>query len=126
MSRELEVKRVRQYLYSEAYGYKNAQTRKQICYALQMPDRKFRKIAQELKLTNDIASLSSIGYFFIPLYTTDPKEVEAVKHSIAEDYSRAYTQLKEAHTRIKRFNERFGKSKQLKFTGITESVSLGH
>ena len=67
------------------------------------------------QLTNDIASLSSIGYWFIPLVTKDQQEIDHARHSIMEDYSRAHKQLAEANTRIKDFHDRFGKNEQMTF-----------
>ena len=107
--------RVSNYMYFNCYGFRKARTRHEICKDLQMEDRHFRKIAQDLKLTNDIASLSSIGYFFIPLVTNDSQEIDAVRHSILEDYSRAHKQLKEARTRMSNFRVRFGKEQQEEF-----------
>jgi len=107
--------RVSNYMYFNCYGFRKARTRHEICKDLQMEDRHFRKIAQELKLTNDIASLSSIGYWFIPLVTKDQQEIDHARHSIMEDYSRAHKQLAEANTRIKDFHDRFGKNEQMTF-----------
>ena len=108
-----ELVKIRDWMYTNCYGFRQAKTRHEICAALEMNDRKFRKIAQELKLTNDIASLSSVGYFFVPLITSDKEEIEAVRHSIMEDYSRAHSQLKEARRRMDNFHIRFAEERQI-------------
>lgn len=117
---ESEKDMVRSYMLGRHCGYKFAVPRREIASALGIEDRRFRKIAQELKLTNDIASLSSIGYWFIPLATNDPEEISHLKHSINEDYSRAYKQLKEANTRVNNFKLR----DQIDFIGETNEAML--
>lgn len=120
-----DIKIVKDYMYHNCYGFRQAKTRQAICADLVMPDRRFRKVAQQLKLTNDVASLSSIGYWFVPLVNTpfDAEEMARVLHSINEDYSRAFCQLKEAKQRGENYNQRFGKEKQFELKEVASCIS---
>lgn len=108
---------VKDYMYRNCYGFRQAKIRKDICADLNMPDRRFRRTAQYLKLTNDIASLSSIGYWFVPIVNmpVDNEELSHILHSINEDYSRAYCQLEEARKRANNYYQRFSREEQFKF-----------
>lgn len=98
-----------EYMNKNAMGFRNAKPRKDICDALVLEDRYFREIAVELKKEGHIATNSIDGYYSIPLVCTDPEEIEALKHSIADKYSRAYRLLDEARAMEARLGEKINK-----------------
>lgn len=113
MNRTIVKNQVLDYMMTHCLGVRNAKPRRFICEELVLEDRYFRSICEELKREGHIATTSSDGYFAIPLVCNDPADIEAIKHSIADKRSRAYTLIEEANEMAKRLEDRI--SKQLEF-----------
>ena len=84
------------YMRLHCSGVRNSKPRREICEALHMEDRAFRRICEELKKEGNIATNATDGYYFVPLVSNDPIEIEALKHSSNDKRSRAYKMLDEA------------------------------
>ena len=89
-----------------AHGYKNARTRDDIIPFIQLPDRYFREIASSLIHDGHIASSCDKGYWFIPLFTKDRREVEAVIKCHIERKSKALDLIKDCDKLIQQFEDR--------------------
>lgn len=83
-------------------GFRQARTRKEILPCMnfkrifdnpESKDRYFRKIVSSLIHEGHLCSHNSRGYWFKPLYTNDPEEIEAIKQSIMERKSRALSSI---------------------------------
>jgi hypothetical protein len=88
------------------YGFKNARTRKDILPYLNLPDRYFRRIASILKHEGHLASTSDKGYWFIPIETKDPEEINAALQSCLEMKARAMDIVADCDKHIKRWEDK--------------------
>ena len=100
-----------QWLETNCNGFRNARTRENILpFVLnkhlfptqESKDRYFRKIVSELRHEGHIASSCERGYWFVPLVTDDPAEIEAVKHSIFEVKAKALDMLQDCEKHLQR------------------------
>lgn len=100
MNYDADKKRVLEWMEKYCPGHKSARTRKDILPFIGLPDRYFRSIASELIHEGNLCSTASKGYWFRPLKTNDPEEIEAIKHSILERKSKALSMLEDCKAQM--------------------------
>lgn len=76
---EMDKIRVLEWMQKHTNGYRNARTRENILPFIQLKDRYFRQIANELIHEKQLCSSHKRGYWFFPLVTNDPREIGAFK-----------------------------------------------
>ncbi len=103
------------WLQHHCYGYKNAVTRDKILPNMQFlkefekpehKDRYFRKIFSHFKHQGHTASTNSRGYWFIPVVTTDKREIEAALESVSEMKSKALNMLQDSTKLENKFQDK--------------------
>ena len=101
---------IKNWMMANTLGYRNAKPRHEICAALGIDDRSFRRHAQVLKTEGHIASNSFDGYWAIPLVITPDQvaEISALRHAINDKRSRAYALLDEAKAMANHFHTKLG------------------
>ena len=96
-------------------GYKEAKTKDWILGVVnsnispeKLSERVLRHILSELRREGHVASHNSNpkGYWFIPLHTTDPEEVEAVLRSLKEKRAKALSMLEGINKEIQKQEEK--------------------
>jgi hypothetical protein len=102
--------RIKNWMMENCMGYRNSKPRHEICAALGIDDRSFRRHATELKKEGHIASDSEAGYWSIPLVIGPDQiaERDAVKHAISDKFSRGYTLIEEGKAMAKHFYAKVG------------------
>jgi hypothetical protein len=103
------------YMMTDCLGVRKAKPRHEICEALVLEDRLFRRIALELKREGHIATTASDGYFGVPLVCNDPVDIEAIKHSINDMRARAYDLLETAKAMAERLEQKTSKQMELAY-----------
>jgi len=101
---------IKKWMMANTLGYRNAKPRHEICAALNIPDRAFRRCATELKKEGHIASDSEAGYWSIPL-VIGPDQVaerDAVKHAISDKFSRGYALIEQGKAMAAHFYKKIG------------------
>lgn len=84
-----DKQRVLSWMEKYANGYRNARTRENILPFVQLKDRYFRSIANELIHEKQLCSSHKRGYWFFPLVSNDPREIEAFKQCQIERKAKA-------------------------------------
>lgn len=84
-----DKQRVLGWMEKYCYGYKNARTRENILPFIQLKDRYFRQIASELIHEKQLCSSHTKGFWFFPLVSNDPREIEAFKQCQVERKAKA-------------------------------------
>ena len=104
-----------------AHGAKSARKRGEILPHLQhqISERTFRSIVTTLKHEGHLASHPEKGYWFVPLHTNDPYEIEWAKRSWLDMRSRAMDMLKDCDRHITELSRRVSQNElfQLEETG---------
>ena len=105
--------RILAYMDKECCGFRRGKPRKEICEALGIEDREFRRIAEILKREGHIATNVKDGYYYLPLVVkNDPDEILAYKHSISDKRSRAVSLLADAKLMEKHLKARIDEQAQ--------------
>jgi len=115
-------KLISDFMRNNCYGYALAIKRADILIELpvDISDRLFRRIISELKHEGNVASHSSRGYWFLPLQSNDPLEIEWMVKSWKEMRSKALNMLTDCDRSIKTLEMRslVAKGEQKEFAGL--------
>jgi len=90
---DADKQRVLNWLEKYCFGFREARFKNNILPFLNINERVFRAIVSDLKHEGNVAATSQRGYWFIPLTTDDPAEVDAALESFREMESRALDML---------------------------------
>ena len=94
------------------YGYKNARTRDNILPFVQMPDRYFREVVSSLIHEGNVCSSHKRGYWFPPLSTNDPREIDEFKACQVERKGKALDLITDCERLIKQADDMLARTRQ--------------
>ncbi len=110
------------FMEKNCHGYNNAKTLDDIMallnldHNLDLPERSLREILSKLRKQTHVASCvtNPKGYWFIPLKTNDPDEMEAVRRSLWDKKKRAINLIKDVDNQLKMWEDKITWAKEEK------------